>query len=103
MLHLLVGGLGFVAFAVAAFLLARQLARTSRTWAVLSVVAGILLLVGFAAIAAGGGNIVANVAFTVVVILAWAWFSWVSVIFYREAALEGRIEVPVAAAPTTTR
>lgn len=103
MLHLLVGGVGFVAFAVAAFLLARRLARTSRTWAVLSVVAGILLLVGFVAIAAGGGNVAANVAFTVVVILAWAWFSWVSVIFYREAALEGRIEVPVAAAPTTTR
>ncbi|GAB3393134.1 hypothetical protein GCM10027568_21570 [Humibacter soli] len=93
MLHLLVGGLGFVAFAVAAFLLARRFAPASRALAVSSVIAGVLLLVGFVAIASSGGSVVANLAFTVVVILAWAWFSWASVVFYREAAIEGRIEV----------
>lgn len=93
MLHLLVGGLGFVSFAVAAFLLARRFARTSPALAVPSVVAGVLLLVGFVAIASSGGSVAANLAFTVAVVLAWAWFSWVSVVFYREAAIEGRIEV----------
>ena len=95
LLHLAAGGLGFVAFAITAFLLARRLAGTSRGWLAASVLAGALLLLGFVAIAAAGGSAVVNVAFTVVVVLAWAWLSAVSVLFYREAAFEGRIVMPI--------
>jgi hypothetical protein len=95
MLHLLCGGLGFVAFAVWAFLTARRLAVRSRGMAVLSVLVGVLLLVGFGFIAAGAGSVVANVVFTIAVIVSWAWLSIVSVVYYREAAVEGRIEVPI--------
>ena len=92
-LHLLVGGLGFVAFAVWAFLVARRLGARSTGLAALSIVAGCLLLVGFVAIAVGGGAVWANLLLTVAVVLSWAWLSVVSVLFYREAAEAGRIEV----------
>ncbi|MHA7985383.1 DUF998 domain-containing protein [Rathayibacter sp. CAU 1779] len=94
-LHLLCGGLGFIAFAVWAFLTARRLAARSRALSALSVAAGVFLLVGFVLVAVGAGSIVANLVFTLAVVVSWAWLCIVSVVFYREAAIEGRIEVPV--------
>lgn len=95
MLHLLAGGLGFVAFAVWSFTMARRLRGRSRATSLASIVVGALLLVGFVAIAASGGSAVATIALTVVVVLAWAWLAVVSVWMYREAAAAGRIVVPV--------
>nr|WP_240977742.1 DUF998 domain-containing protein [Planctomonas sp. JC2975] len=94
-MHLLCGGLGFIAFAVWSFLVARRLAARSRRLAVLSAAVGAFLLVGSVCIAAGSGSVTANLVFTLAVVVSWAWLSIVSVIFYREAAVEGRIEVPV--------
>jgi len=96
MLHLLAGGLGFVAFAIWSFALARRLRRTSAPASATSIIVGALLLVGFVAIAVSGGSAVATIALTVVVILAWAWLAVVSVWMYREAAEAGRIVVPAA-------
>lgn len=96
MLHLLAGGLGFIAFAVWSFAMARRLrAGASGSGAAVSVAVGVLLIVGFVAIAASGGSAVATIGLTVVVVLAWAWLTVVSVRMYREAALAGRIIVPV--------
>ena len=92
-LHLLAGGLGFIGFAVWAFLIARRLAARSGGLSASSIVAGCLLLVGFIAIATGGGAVWANILLTIAVVLSWAWLSVASVIFYREAAEAGRIEV----------
>ena len=96
MLHLLAGGLGFVAFAVWSFAMARRLRAGSAGAAAAGIVVGVLLLVGFVAIAASGGSAVATIVLTVVVILAWAWLTLVSVWMYREAAEAGRIVVPAA-------
>ncbi|OJX73004.1 DUF998 domain-containing protein [Leifsonia sp. 71-9] len=101
MLHLLAGGLGFVAFAVWSFAMARRLragsaGAGSTGAAAAGIVVGALLLVGFVAIAASGGSAVATIVLTVVVILAWAWLARVSVWMYREAAAAGRIVVPAA-------
>ncbi|QDZ15078.1 DUF998 domain-containing protein [Humibacter ginsenosidimutans] len=95
MVHLACGGLGFVAFAVWAFLVARRVGQTSRALAVCSVIAGVLLLVGFGFVASGAGSALATVVFTIAVVVSWAWLSVASVLFYREAAEAGRIEVPL--------
>lgn len=96
MLHLVAGGLGFVAFAVWSFAMARRLRAESAGAAAAGIVVGVLLLVGFVAIAASGGSAVATIVLTVVVILAWAWLTLVSVWMYREAGETGRIVVPAA-------
>lgn len=96
MLHLVAGGLGFVAFAVWSFAMARRLRAESAGAAAAGIVVGVLLLVGFVAIAASGGSAVATIVLTVVVILAWAWLTLVSVWMYREAGEAGRIVVPAA-------
>jgi len=96
MLHLLAGGLGFVAFAVWSFAMARRLRAGSAGAAAAGIVVGVLLLVGFVPIAASGGSAVATIVLTIVVILASAWLTLVSVWMYREAAEAGRIVVPAA-------
>lgn len=91
LLHLAAGGLGFVAFAVAAFALARRFARTgSRTWATWSLLAGVLLLVGFVGVASGASSALVVLGFTAAVVLSWVWLATVSVRCYREAAEDGR-------------
>jgi hypothetical protein len=97
LVHLAAGGLGFVAFAVAAFATARRFARRGRGgWAAWSVVAGVLLLVGFVGVASGSASAPVILGFTLGVVLSWAWLLTVSLRYYGEAAQDGR--APAAAA-----
>jgi hypothetical protein len=77
MLHFAVSGVGFVCLIIAAFLLARRFAPTySRLTAV-------IFLVGFGCVAAGGGAVWANLAFTAAIVLAWSWVTALAVTEYR--------------------
>lgn len=99
LLHLAAGGLGFVAFAVAAFSVARHAARTgARGWAAFSVAAGVLLLLGFVAVASGSTAGPAVLGFTATVVLSWVWLALASVRAYREAHVRGRVPVAEDAA-----
>jgi Protein of unknown function (DUF998) len=92
-IHLASGGLGFIAFAIACFALARRFRRESAgLLAAGSVASGVLLLVGFVGIAVASGSAGAVIGFTVTVCLAWAWLTVVSLRFYREADVIGRAE-----------
>lgn len=76
--HLAAGGLGFLGLIVACLVLARTFRRHGeRGWATFSTVTGLYYLVSFAGIASGAGNTVVNLAFTVAVVLGWAWVSLV--------------------------
>jgi hypothetical protein len=92
-IHLAAGGLGFIAFAVATFIVARRFFGSSPTgWAWFSLAAGILLLAGFGALASGTPSAVTVLLFTATVILSWAWLLFVSLKFYREADVIGRAD-----------
>ena len=98
-LHLAAGGLGFVAFAVAALSMARRFRREgARGWAAWSLVAGLALLVGFLGVASGSVAAPVILGFTATVVLSWTWLSTVSVQLYREAAEESRVDSAAAAA-----
>jgi hypothetical membrane protein len=93
LVHLAAGGLGFIAFAISAFIVARRFFRAAlKGWAWLSVAAGVLLLVGFGAIASGTSSAFTVLLFTATVVLSWVWLSLVSVRFYREADAIGRAD-----------
>jgi hypothetical protein len=83
--HLAAAGLGFLALVAAAFVLARHLPRA---WARFSRLTGALFLAGFAAVAAGGGAVVTNLAFTAAVLLAWGWLTALAVHLYRTTGTE---------------
>ena len=90
-LHLTAGGLGFLAFAVAALALARRFAGAGRRdWAAWSGVAGVVLLAGFAAVASGSTSAAVVLGFTAAVVVSWLWLTTASVHLYREAARDGR-------------
>jgi hypothetical protein len=92
-LHLAAGGLGFIAFAVTTFVLARRFFRQSaRGWAWFSIAAGALLIIGFGFIASGTSSALAVLVFTGTVILSWVWLTLVSLRFYREADAIGRAD-----------
>lgn len=94
LLHLAAGGLGFVAFAVAALASARNFRRQGTlAWATWSLLAGVLLLVGFVAVATGSSAPSVVLGFTATVLVSWAWLSTTSLRRYREAAVRGRIPV----------
>jgi hypothetical protein len=102
LLHLAAGGLGFVAFAVSAFILARRFFRRAlRGWAWFSIIAGALLIIGFGAIASGTVSAAAILLFTAAVILSWVWLSLVSLRFYREADVIGRADAAAMKANMT--
>jgi hypothetical protein len=91
LLHLAAGGLGFIAFALATFVIARRLFQLhSRGWAWFSIAAGLILLLGFGAIASSAPSALTVLAFTAAVVLSWVWLSLISVRFYREADAIGR-------------
>jgi hypothetical membrane protein len=93
LLHLGAGGLGFVAFAVATFIVARRfILEKERGWGWFSIAAGVLLIVGFGAIASGTSSAFTVLLFTATVILSWVWLSLVSARFYREADATGRAD-----------
>jgi hypothetical protein len=93
LLHLAAGGLGFIAFAITTFIVARRFFRQSSAgWAWFSIVSGALLIVGFGFIASGTSSAVTVLVFTATVVLSWVWLSIVSVRFYREADAIGRAD-----------
>lgn len=83
LLHLVFGGLGFLAFVVCCLIRARQLQRDgARGWAVFSLATGVLFLAGFASVAAGSVGVL---TFTAAVLLAWTWLFLTSARAYRRA------------------
>ena len=92
LLHLAAGGLGFIAFAVAAFSTGRRFGREgARGWAAFSVVSGVLLLLGFFAVASGSTAAPVVLGFTATVLLSWVWLALASIRTYRQAHEVGRI------------
>ena len=87
-LHIVFGGIGFLGLITACLVLAWQF-RVQRqlSWAVFSLVTGVLFFAAFAGIAMGGAASSAGVlAFAGAVILAWTWLALVSAHLYRRAA-----------------
>jgi hypothetical protein len=80
-LHLLSGGVGFLALIAACFVFARRFtALGQRRWAAYSVATGAIFFAAFFGIAAGAQQVgviltIVNLAFTAAVVLGWAWIS----------------------------
>ena len=86
MLHIVCAGIGFLAFVIACFVMARRFAREhKRGWTTFSIVAGVAFLVGFGAIASGTSSPAVVFGFWAALILAWVWLGSVSVHLYRQA------------------
>ncbi|MBV8928161.1 MAG: DUF998 domain-containing protein [Mycobacteriaceae bacterium] len=84
MAHLACGTVGFGCLIAACFVFARRFARAGEQgWAWYSRITAIVFGASFVALASGWGGRIAVVAFTVAVVLAWAWLSAVSVKLYR--------------------
>jgi Protein of unknown function (DUF998) len=81
LMHFVSGGVGFLALIAACFVFARRfVAHREPGWATYSVITGVLFFAAFIGIATGsqqGGSIltVVTLAFTVAVVLGWAWVS----------------------------
>ena len=76
LLHFGSGAIGFSCLAAACLVLARRFAADGLPgWAVFSRTTGVLFLAGFVGMAAGGGRVATNLAFTAAILLAWAWWS----------------------------
>src|SRR6266480_7379035 len=81
LLHFVSGGIGFLGLIAACFVFARRFAaQRLRGWAVYSVATGVIYLAAFAGIALGSnavGVITTTVilAFSVAVVIGWAWIS----------------------------
>jgi hypothetical protein len=87
MLHFVSAGIGFVCLIAACLVIARRFAAEGRRgWARFSRATGVLFMAGFVGVASGGGSAGINLAFTVAVVLAWAWVSALAVHLYRRAA-----------------
>lgn len=85
-LHLVVGGAGFVCLIVACFVLAKHFSRERRRGlARFSRVTGVIFLAGFAGIASGSHG-PTTLAFVAAVVLVWAWLATVCVHYYRALA-----------------
>lgn len=86
-LHVVAGGVGFLALVAATWLLAGRLRRQGRRREALRArLVGGAFLVAFAGIASGASSPAVNLAFTAAVILTWAWLSLTSLSQYRAAA-----------------
>ena len=86
MLHLLSGSVGFACLIAACLVTARAFVRSGRRgWALYSLVAGIVLLAGFAGIASGSHGAATTLPFTAAVVLVCSWLSAYSVHVYRHA------------------
>jgi len=81
LMHFVSGGIGFLGLIAACFVFARRfVAHKQLGWAVYSIATGVLFFAAFFGIAAGsqqGGATltVVNLAFSVAVVLGWAWVS----------------------------
>ena len=82
--HFAAAGVGFTAIAAACFVLARRFSTDGdRTMGRFSRVTGVAFFGGFLCVASGGGSIVANLLFTVAVVLVFAWVAAVARHHYR--------------------
>ena len=87
LLHLISGGLGFLALITACFIVARQFKRTAdRGWMWFSTITGIVFFGAFAGVASAGATPTLVVLFTAAVILASAWLSLLSARLFAGAA-----------------
>ncbi len=76
MVHLAVGGIGFLCLVAACLLVARQLrAEGARRWAIATRTTGIAFLAAFVGIAAGAGSVTTTLAFVAAVVLVCGWMS----------------------------
>jgi hypothetical protein len=86
MLHLAIGGAGFLCLIAACFILANRFARDDqRAMARFSRVTGVAFFAGFAGIASGSHGH-ATLAFVAAVVLVCAWITAACVHFYRATA-----------------
>jgi hypothetical protein len=84
LLHVVCGGIGFLALIVATFVLAKRFSREGRRGqAAFSIVTGIAFLAGFAGISSGSSTPTVVLAFTAAVLLVWGWLSSTSAHLYR--------------------
>jgi hypothetical membrane protein len=83
-LHVVAGGVGFLALVAATWLLAGRFRHDGRrrqaTW---TRATGVLFLAAFAGIASGATSPAVNLTFTAAVVLTWAWLSVTSLQQYR--------------------
>jgi hypothetical protein len=87
LVHFAAGTIGFVSLAISCFLAARALWRTAPSFARVSLIAGVGILLGFfggAALGSGSGNVL-GIWFSVVV--GWAWLAIVSLHLYRKESV----------------
>lgn len=84
LLHVVCGGIGFLALILATFVLAKRFEREGRRGrAAVSVVTGAAFLAGFVGIASGSSTPTVVLAFTAAVLLVWGWLSSTSAHLYR--------------------
>ncbi|HEX5967641.1 MAG TPA: DUF998 domain-containing protein [Intrasporangium sp.] len=78
-IHFTAAGIGFTAIAAACFVLARRFGIDGdRTMGRFSRVTGVAFFGGFLCVASGGGSVVANLLFTLAVVLVFAWVAVVA-------------------------
>ncbi len=81
LLHFICGGIGFLGLIAACFVFARRFAaRRQRGWVAYCVATGVIYLAAFAGIAVGSNSVgvimtIVILAFSVAVVLGWAWVS----------------------------
>jgi hypothetical protein len=76
MLHIVSGGLGFLALIAACFVFARRFAGLGkRGWAWYSVATGVIFLAAFAGVASGSSQASVVIGFWIGVVFAWTWIS----------------------------
>jgi hypothetical protein len=85
--HFMAGGVGFLAFIAACLVFARRFAALSQPgWATFSAATGVVFFAAFAGIASGTPSAATNVAFTLAVFLAWAWFTALALYLTRSSS-----------------
>lgn len=83
-LHLAFGAIGFLALAIAAFVVARWCARRQEAqWALYSRVSGVVIIVAFLAGAALATETPGVIALWIAVVVSWAWLAATSIHLYR--------------------
>lgn len=90
--HFAAGGVGFTGLAIACFIVATRYAAEGRPgWAWFGRATGGLFLLGFMAIASGGGSAMATLAFTGAMLLVWTWIACVANDRSRTATVLDRV------------
>jgi len=76
LLHIICGGVGFLALIAACFVMARRFAsRRQRGWAAYSTATGVIFFAAFVGVATGSGQPWSVIGFWIGVVFAWAWIS----------------------------